>query len=462
MVHKEKDLTELCISDIYDKLNEIHSILSLSRDFSIKVDTHLKIMSHLINMLIPSDDSLTLIDRPITAYIGKNERYSTSITNDQNIQYDYSIRHDEMINVLIDNYNQENKKLWVHIANGQNNIDFVKSQFKHLFEGPYKREIGSYKKYNGITQKNNNNINTCPLSLSNNKASGTRNDVSERYIDSYKANENINTNKKISYKVYHNFDQTNHQNAIKIFDMKKTNQRVYEDKYDNKNICLIEKLTEDIQTLKDDKEISKQMFADTRKEIASLKIKHKSEIDEKDKVIQKLVSQLQTLDNQVKIMDEEVNNLVKSRILLDKDARVMLEYVLRQSADLKEAKPINTLPKESVTNNETFNNGNNKHNIELERRLRELEIELKDKNQLAIDKTDCDKRIIRLMQELKELRDENINLIKFLHTRGAQQLSVKMSLQKLPNMPTNDTVLLTHKHSSSMLTNTETPCCYKK
>ena len=48
--------------DIRCKLNHISSIFSLTRNFSYKISSHLKILCHLVNGLVESDDNLEIED----------------------------------------------------------------------------------------------------------------------------------------------------------------------------------------------------------------------------------------------------------------------------------------------------------------------------------------------------------------------------------------------------------------
>ena len=57
-----KKILEIDHIQINDKLDEMRDFIQISRTFSFKVHSHLKILVHLVNNLIESDDYLELVD----------------------------------------------------------------------------------------------------------------------------------------------------------------------------------------------------------------------------------------------------------------------------------------------------------------------------------------------------------------------------------------------------------------
>lgn len=57
-----KEILEIDHIQITEKLDEMRDFISISRNFSIKVHGHLKILIHLVNNLIESEDYLELVE----------------------------------------------------------------------------------------------------------------------------------------------------------------------------------------------------------------------------------------------------------------------------------------------------------------------------------------------------------------------------------------------------------------
>lgn len=62
-MNKFKEILEPDMYEIQCKIDQIGSCFHLTRNFSVQISSHLKIMCHLINELIDSDDKLTVEDK---------------------------------------------------------------------------------------------------------------------------------------------------------------------------------------------------------------------------------------------------------------------------------------------------------------------------------------------------------------------------------------------------------------
>lgn len=57
-----KKLYEIDHIQVLDKFEEVRTFFQITRTFSLKVNSHLKILVHLVNELVESEDFLELID----------------------------------------------------------------------------------------------------------------------------------------------------------------------------------------------------------------------------------------------------------------------------------------------------------------------------------------------------------------------------------------------------------------
>lgn len=63
---KNKEIYEPDFYDLSCKLDQITNFFSLTRNFSFKTNSFLKIMCHLVNNLIDSEDSIFMEDKKLT------------------------------------------------------------------------------------------------------------------------------------------------------------------------------------------------------------------------------------------------------------------------------------------------------------------------------------------------------------------------------------------------------------
>lgn len=87
MNYNTRKLFEPDCYEIKSKFNEMRQYFALTRNFSLKVNAHIKMLCFLINNLIESDDYLNLIEEKllIPNVIYKNNNDQTSIKIDPNI-----------------------------------------------------------------------------------------------------------------------------------------------------------------------------------------------------------------------------------------------------------------------------------------------------------------------------------------------------------------------------------------
>ena len=188
-----KQLLETSYIQVNTKIEELNRFIEMTRTLSIKTNSHIKIITSLVNELTDSDDILTLVDTELAAtgysskythttntnkYLGKgtpdvplnstanhtvnvnitdkkstkadepgssnnfNERNPGSSTNEQTrvhaiAEIKQPVIRDNEENILaqvLDSYKNENQKLWESLKKGQSDTDFIKGVFEKLLD----------------------------------------------------------------------------------------------------------------------------------------------------------------------------------------------------------------------------------------------------------------------------------------------------------------------------------------
>ena len=153
MVRINKELYEVSHLEIGERLREIAGFLSQTKSFSVKVNSHIKIMTNLVNNLIPSEDHLELSDQELRVHAQprrdnrtKSDRKADSGDN-------------QLITQLFSNFKAENDKLWGVLEKNEKNTEFLQGCFDKLIDN-MSRGGGSVINEPVRQQDNVNNIHT--------------------------------------------------------------------------------------------------------------------------------------------------------------------------------------------------------------------------------------------------------------------------------------------------------------
>ena len=183
-----KQLLETSYVQISSRLEELQRVIALTRSFSLKTNSHLKIMTSLVNDLTDSDDTLQLVDTELNV-MGHANRRNLSTSRDQfpgRQAAGDSLYKTQTINVNVhdksgnpevftyhneekrgesvrdprtntslfeprhsapfvnprfseqanptENFKAENDKLWEYLKKGEKDVDFIKQSFEKLLE----------------------------------------------------------------------------------------------------------------------------------------------------------------------------------------------------------------------------------------------------------------------------------------------------------------------------------------
>jgi hypothetical protein len=184
-----KQLLETSYIQVSSRLEEMQRFFAITRTFALKTNGHLKILTNLVNDLVDSEDMLHLVDTELTVHtsttrntyisqggyegrstldgyqgqhtvnVNLNEKvqrelnsqaqdsnnkdhYQTSTNEKTKVTHNYygnqesgkGNSEDQIVNKIIENFKQENSKLWDHLKKGDNDVDFIKTIFEKLLE----------------------------------------------------------------------------------------------------------------------------------------------------------------------------------------------------------------------------------------------------------------------------------------------------------------------------------------
>ena len=165
-----KKLYEIDRLVVFKRLSEMQEYFSITRNFSLKVSAHLKILIHLVNNLVLSDDNLELIDTPLLMpKIMNNKRSLNSETKLESTILKSKPENNEskvLIEVL-SSFKNQNDRLFKIIENGGTNADYLKNVFEKMVDNISNKEDKN-NKYNtnhyncGGNCNRNPNININP------------------------------------------------------------------------------------------------------------------------------------------------------------------------------------------------------------------------------------------------------------------------------------------------------------
>ena len=167
-----KELYEIDRLVILDKFEDMNKFFSITRNFSLKVHGHLKILCHLVNNLVESNDWLELLDTPLKMPNLKNrENTQKNMRNEITLLKDQNNSNvdpkNEIFDKILSSFQNENKKLWDMVKKGEDDTKFLKSYVEKIIvdksQGESRKlthEIVNNIDYPYDRRKSNININT--------------------------------------------------------------------------------------------------------------------------------------------------------------------------------------------------------------------------------------------------------------------------------------------------------------
>jgi len=403
MVNISKDLYEISHLEISKRLTELTTFLSQTKSFSVKANSHIKVMANLINTLIESEDNLELIDKELKVSLQpsnkepevKQQSSSTEPTNEQ-----------KLMDKLISNFQNENDKLWTFVQKGEQNTEFLKSCFDRLLDNMSQRDKGSVNNDVPHHQDNINNINTYP------------------YMMDQGRNPNVSVNlpqnrgsSPLRYTYNHEkpgseqkFDPNRFYSVYEVKDYKKNHEKdVMDDQQTIKSLKEeLNRVTKELKMMRKDKNNEECGLQDMVKQLLELKSESEDIIKRKDRKIDELIESLNDANNKVLILENEISFLKENNKMLEQtvneifsahkksiayngfdleDSRSDLQHVIDslrdENIDLK--KQVKRLEMDQIAKD--YKDDNDEYykmlNSTLQSKMRDLEMknrELEDKN----------------------------------------------------------------------------------
>lgn len=309
MVKISKDLYEISHLEISSRLSEMTTFMSQTKSFSVKVNSHIKIMANLINTLIESEDSLDLTEKElkVTPHQGGKRSdpvHPSPVTN--------TTAEQKLIDKLISNFQNENDKLWSCVQKGEQNTEFLKSCFDKLLDNISQRDKGSVMNEPPHHQDNVNNINTYPyvmepgrqgnvsVHLPNNRPVSPYRHTADRGQDPH-----FNPNRFYSVYEVKNPRQSEHKEA---FDDDETIKSLKDE---------IGRMTKELKMIRKEKNNEESGLQEIVKKLIEIKTESEDVIKQKDRKIDELLANLHDANNKMIILENEVSFLKENNKMLE-------------------------------------------------------------------------------------------------------------------------------------------------
>lgn len=458
-----KELYSMSIEDISSKFKETQAIINLSKDFSYKAGTHIKILANLVNSLIDSSETLVIKNRDLVV---NSTRCSLidMLEPKPSLDLDKSgVPEDENpLNLLIENFKRENEKLWQLLEKGDRNIGDLKAYVEKLIVD---RTFGTKKAdtfHRSGVQKNTNNINTAKQPSLTQMRIASKIHASHVYTknpprtsisgkdqqqQSYKSQES----RKVSYRpsqvnpelISHNMYNTNDAKKEEI-NVKISNTHLLDDK---------------IRSLMADKEASEKILADNKKELDELKNRQQMTVKQNKLMVVELLNERSKLITELSVLNSELLSLSECNTRLDIEIKTLLARQEEIDAERSEQYHILKASLDITKENPSNENDIYKRNTELELKIIDLESKLADKTGLEQEIEYYQYKFESLNKQIVKLRAENHKMIKSLNScNNLANTGVLTSFQHLYSQNTGGSNRNRIDSTTSIFTNrTEQP-----
>lgn len=124
---KLKEIYEPDIYELHCKVDQLTNFFQLIRNFSYKVSSHLKIMSHLVNNLIDSGDGLIVDEKKLSL----PPNFSLGI-HSKSPQEQSGAHENELMSRMFLKFQQDEKQFNNDLQKGQSNLNFIKNNLQKL------------------------------------------------------------------------------------------------------------------------------------------------------------------------------------------------------------------------------------------------------------------------------------------------------------------------------------------
>lgn len=278
MNERLKTLYEIDFYEVNRKIDNMGKYFAITKNFSLKSNSHLKMLAHLINNLVESEDYLNLSEETLKVKNiitnSKKENANPDINSEQKQQS--SNPEQNLIDKIIKKFQNENSQLREVLQKGENQTKLLKDYFQNIL-------ISIQKKENHFSEKTN------PKIINN----FYKDNDSTTYIEPFNNKQYRSTYKPKMYE-----------------DHLLSNSQIYKNR-DSPNSLKIElnKMSHEIRHLKIAKENEESGLKEIVKKMIEVKTENELSMKEKDNEIDFLRNKLEEANDRILEIEEEFLDL---------------------------------------------------------------------------------------------------------------------------------------------------------
>jgi len=398
MVKVQQELYEVSHVEITARLAELAIFLSQTKSFSVKANSHIKILANLANSLIESDDQLELTD--VELQVQKQPASKRDITRQPNTSVETNTEQ-KLLDKLLSNFQNENEKLWQFVQKGEQNTEFLKTCFDKLLDNMSQRDKDSVN--NDIPNRYENvNMNTFPYMQDKNKGGPVsinlpNNRPSSPYGFNHPGNKAHDDPR---------FDPNRFYSVYEVKDVRQTDYR--ETINDNETIQglkdEIAKMTKELKALKREKSNEESGLQEIVKKLIEIKSESEEIIRQKDRKIEQLMADLYDANNKMVILENELLFLKENNSMLEQTVNDVFK-AQKKVMDFGDV-PYDAPKKETQKLIDELRASN----VELKKKLKRLELELHEKDHKQDQDEYFKLQNNNLSNRVKELEKQNTDL----------------------------------------------------
>lgn len=376
MLHKQ--IYEIDRVLVQEKFEQVQSFISLSRNFSVKVHGHLKILVHLVNNLVESEDNVELVDTLLKMPNFKSEIQTvnkTLIRTEKNVTDE---KEQQNLDKFYDIIRNENQKIQEQIQKGEQNTEFLKSIFNKMFDALQTQAPSSSELKHKII-----------------------NQYSHNYENPHSINVNLQHPKNPIQSLYFPLEQKEPLQRRSVRSLKHE----------------LDEVRNQVQQIKDKKPDSEDANR-TIKKLMDQKADQEDKLFEQEKLIKKLRKELEMSKENVGSLQKQLMQLIESNRTLERVVRDLLIQV-KDKPDVKEMvfdlEKMNKQLEDKVKEGKNQNRDKDREIEHLNNLLKQKSKALNQNMDLNNEKDLFEKENKKLHQKLKDLENENENYQKELN-----------------------------------------------
>ena len=417
MVKITKDLYEISHLEISARLAEMATFLSQTKSFSVKCNSHIKIMANLINTLIESEDSLELFDKELKV---NPQQGGKQIIAAQPSPTTNNTTEQKLIDKLLSNFQNENDKLWTFLQKGEQNTEFLKTCFDKLLDNMSQRD----KSVNNDAphhQDNVNNINTYPYVMEPGRAGNVSVHLpNNRPVSPYRNATEKAPDARFDPNRFYSVYEVKHPRQIDPKDDFNEDETIKSLKDE------IGRMTKELKAIRKEKNNEESGLQEIVKKLIEIKTESEDVIRQKDRKIDDLLANLHDANNKMIILENEVSFLKENNKMLEQTVNDVFK-AQKKVMDFNDI-AYDTPRQEDTKLIEELRDAN----VELKKRIKRLEADLNAKEHKGdqdeyykLQNTNAQSKIKELEQKNADLEEKNNQLCTLIESKIASTTTTK-------------------------------------